>query len=128
LEISQHIICDLLVEIISAQSVVSCCGKNFDDTVADLDDRYIKCTAAEVVNHDLLLFSVVQSVSQSSCRRLVDDTLYIKTRDLTCILCCLTLCVIEVCRNCDNCLCYLFSKVSLCVRFQFLKDHCRDLL
>ena len=128
LEICQHIICNLLVEIISTKSVVSCCRQYFDDAVADLDDRYIKCTASKVIYHDLLFFFIIQSISKRCCRRLVDDTFYIQTCDLTCIFCCLTLCVIEICRNSDHCLCYFLSKVSLCVCFQFLKNHCRNLL
>ena len=35
-----------------------------------------------------------------------DDTLYIQTSDLTGILGCLTLCIVEICRNSDNCFAY----------------------
>ena len=69
-----------------------------------------------------------QAVCQCSCGRLVDDTFYIQACDLTCILGCLTLCVVEVCRNGDNCLGYFLTEIVLSVRFQFLKDHCGDLL
>src|SRR5699024_11492222 len=117
LKVCQHVICDLLVEVIAAETVVSCCGKNLDDTVADLDDRNIERTAAEIIYHDILLFLVVKSVSQCSRRRLVDDTFYIKSCDLTSILCSLALCIIKICRNCDNCLCNFLPKVSFCVCF-----------
>ena len=40
----------------------------------------------------------------------------------------LTLSIVEVSRNCDNCLCYFLTKICLCILFQFLKDHCGDLL
>ena len=128
LELSKDIICYFLVEVIAAQTVVSCCGKNFDNTVTDLDDGNIEGTASKVVYHDLLLFLVIQSVCQSCCGRLVDDTFYIKTCDFTGIFGCLTLCVIKVSRNCDNCFCYFLTKVVLCITFQFLKDHSGDLL
>ena len=128
LELSKDIICYFLVEVIAAQTVVSCCGKNFDNTVTDLDDGNIESTASKVVYHDLLLFLVIQSVCQSCCGRLVDDTFYIKTCDFTGIFGSLTLCVVEVSRNGDNCFCYFLTKVVLCITFQFLKDHSGDLL
>ena len=128
LKFSDHVIGQLLVEVIAAQTVVSGCGKNFNNAVADLDDRHIKSTAAKVIYHDLLLFLIVKSISQGCCRRLVDDTFYIQARDLSCVLGSLTLCVIEVCRYGDDSLCHLFSQISFCVCFQLLQDHCGDLL
>ena len=35
-------------------------------------------------------------ISQRCCCRLVDDTFYIKSCDLTCILCRLALCIVEI--------------------------------
>ena len=128
LELSQHIICNLLVEVITTQSVVTGCGQNLDNTVTDLNDGNIEGTAAQVVYHDLLLMLVVQTIGQSCCCRLVDDTFYIQTGNLTGILCSLTLSIVEVGRNCDNSLCYFLAQISLCIAFQFLQDHSRNLL
>ena len=128
LELGNHVVGNFLVEVIAAQVVVTSGCQNFDNAVTDLDDRYIKGTAAQVVYHDLLLILIVKAVCQCSCGRLVDDTFYIQACDLTCILGCLTLCVVEVCRNGDNCLGYFLTEIVLSVRFQFLKDHCGDLL
>ena len=91
---------------------ITVCRKYLDDTITDLDNRYIECTTAEIVYHDLLLFLIVKTVSKCCCCRLVDDTLYIQSCDLTCILGCLTLCVVEVSRNRDDCFCYFLSEVS----------------
>ena len=91
--------------------------KNFNNAVTDLDDGNIECTAAEVIYHDLLLFLVVKAISKGCRCRLVDDTLYIKTGDLTCILCCLTLGIVEVSRNCDNSFCYLLTEVAFSICF-----------
>ena len=44
LELCQHVICYFLVEVITTQTVVTCGRQNFDNTITDLDDRYIKCT------------------------------------------------------------------------------------
>ena len=128
LELCKHVVCDLLVKVIAAQTVVAGCSQNFDDTVADLDDGNIECTAAEVINHDLLLFFVVKAVCKSCCCRLVDDTFYIKACDLAGVLGSLTLCVIEICRYGDDRFGDLLTQIILCVFFQLLKNKCRDLL
>ena len=128
LEILQHVVCDRVVKVIAAEVAVAVNCENFDDAVADIDDRNIECAAAKVIDHDLLIYFVVKAVSQSCCCRLVDDTLYFKTCDLAGVLCCLALSVVEVCRNCDDCLCDLLTDIVLSVSLQFLKDHSGDLL
>ena len=40
----------------------------------------------------------------------------------------LTLCVGEVCGNCNNSLCNLLAEICFCVRLELLKDHCGNLL
>ena len=115
LEICDHVICDLLIEVITTKPVVTVCSQNLDNAVTDLNDRYIECTAAKVVYHDLLFFFIVKSVCKSCSCRLVDDTFYIKACDLTCIFCSLTLCIVEICRYCDNCFCYLLAKIILSI-------------
>ena len=128
LEFSNHVICDLLVEVITTQMVVTCGSQNLDNAVTDLDDGNIEGTAAKVVYHDLLLFLIVKAVCQCCSSRLVDDTFYIKSCDLTCILGCLSLCIVEVCRNSDNCLAYFLAQIVLCICFQLLQNHSGNLL
>ena len=43
-ELFNHVICDLVIKVITTKTVVSGCGQYFDDAVTDLDNRYIKCT------------------------------------------------------------------------------------
>ena len=118
-ELGKHPVSDLLVEVVAAQTVVAGSGKNLDNSVADLDDRNIECTAAEVVNHDLLLFLIVKSISQSRRCRLVDDTFYIKACDFARVLGRLTLRVVEICGNGDNRLSNCLAKISFRVFFSF---------
>ena len=98
-------------------------GKNFLNTVAHFDDRYIECTAAQVVNHDLLILFLINTVRKCSGCWLIDDSLNCQTCDLTGVLSSLSLCVCEVSRNCYNSLCYLFAQISLSVSLQLLKYH-----
>ncbi len=104
LELVDHPLDQFVVKIITTEVRIAVCRENLDDAIADLDDGHIKCTAAEVIHQNLLLFLVVKAICQRCRCRLVDDTLYIQSCDLTCILCRLTLRIIEVCRNCDDCL------------------------
>ena len=117
-----------LVEVIAAQMCVTVCSQNLDNTVTDFDDGNVEGTAAQVINHNFLFVFVIQTVCQCCGCRFVDDTLYIQTCNFAGILCCLSLRVIEVSRNSDNCLCYGFAQISLCVCFQLLQNHSRDFL
>ena len=103
LEFIDHPLCDTVIKIIATKMCITVCRQYFDNAVTDLNDRYIECTTTQIVYHDLLLFFIVKTISKCCCGRLVDDTFYIKTCDLTCIFGCLTLCVIEVSRYCDDC-------------------------
>ena len=100
----------------------------FDDTVADLDDGDIKRAAAKVVDHDLLLFFIIKTISQSCCCRLVYYTLDLKSGDLSGVLCSLSLRIIEICGNRDDRIGYLFSQIAFRICLQLLKDHCGYLL
>ena len=119
---------DALIEVVAAETVVTRGGKDFKYTVRDLEQRYIKCTAAEVEYHYLLVNLFIHTVCKCRCGRLVYDTQDLKTRYLTCVLSRLTLCIGEVCGDGDDRLAYLCSEICLCVRLHLLKDHSGDLL
>ena len=53
-------------------------------SVTEFQNRYIECTAAEVVyGHLHIVLLLVHTVGQRGCGRLVDDTLNLQARDLT---------------------------------------------
>ena len=74
-----------------ANSIGTVGSQNFGNAVAHLDDGDIERTAAEVVDHDLLVGFLIDAVSQRSSRRLVDDTLDVQAGDGTGVLGGLTL-------------------------------------
>ena len=119
---------DSLIEVITAKTVVTGCCENFLNTVAHLDDRYIECTTAEVINHNLLVCFLINAIWKSSSSRLIDDTLNFKTSNLTSVLSCLTLCVCKVSRNCNNSLCYCIAKICFCISLKLLKNHSGNFL
>ncbi len=128
LELGSQVIHDPLVEVVAAQMGVAGSGQNLDDALADVQDGYIEGTAAQVIDHDLLVLFLVNTVSQSSCGGLVDDTLDVQTGNLTGVLGGLTLGVVEVCGHGDNSLGDLLAQISLGVGLQLLEDHCGNLL
>ena len=128
LELADHPVHDLLVEVIAAQVGVAVGGQNLDDAVADVDDGDIEGTAAQVVDHDLLLGLIVQAVGQGCRCGLVDNTLDFEACDLAGVLGRLTLGVIEICGNSDDGLVDFLTQIALCVRFQLLQDERGDLL
>ena len=119
---------DALIEVVTAETVVTCGCEDLENTVADVEKRNVERTASKVEYHDLLIVFLVHTVSKSCGGRLVDYTLDLKTRDLTRVLGSLTLSVGEVCGDGDDSLGNGSAEISLCVSLKLLKYHSRDLL
>ena len=128
LELCHQIIGNALIKVVAAETVVAGRCENFNNTVADFQNGHIEGAAAEVVNHDLLVIFFIKPIGKSCCGRLVDDTLYFKACNLAGVLCCLTLCIREVCRNRDDCFGNRLSEVSFGICLQLLENHCGNLL
>jgi len=65
-------------------------------------DRDIEGTAAEIIDGNDRVFCAVQTVGQGGGRRLIDDSKNLKAGNLTSILGCLPLRIIEIRRNGDD--------------------------
>ena len=74
LELALEVVDYSLVEVVAAEVVVAGGRENLLNAVADLNDGYIERTAAEVVYNDLLLFFLINAVSERCRCRLVDDS------------------------------------------------------
>jgi hypothetical protein len=109
---------DALVEVIAAQVGITVGGQNLGNAVAHLDDGDIEGAAAQVVDHDLLVFFLIDAVCQRSGSRLVDDTLDVQTGNGACVLGGLTLAVVEVSRNGDDGLGDRLAQISLGAVFE----------
>ncbi len=118
----------LLSQVVAAEAVVAGGGQNFDDAVADLQHRHVERAAAEVIDHDLLVGLLVQTVSQCGRGRLVDDALDVETRDLAGVLGGLALGVGEVGRDGDDRFRDGLAEVGFRVSLQLLQNHGADLL
>ena len=96
---------------------------DFEDAVADVEDRNIEGAAAEVVDRHGLIGFLVQTVGERRRRRLVDDAEHFQPRDLAGVLGRLTLRVVEVRGHGDDRLRDLFAQIRLRVGLQLLQDH-----
>src|SRR2546423_427512 len=87
-------------------------GDNLKNSVVEIQDRDIKRAAAQVIpSHGTVLF-LIESVSEGGGGGLVYQPKDLKARDAASVLCCLTLCVIEIRRNRDYGLAYSRAKVA----------------
>ena len=98
-----------LIKVIAAQMVVARSSQHFYDSFADLDNGHVKGTSAQVIDHDLLWLAVVQAIGKRSTRRLVNNTLNIKSCNSACVFCRLSLDIIKICRHCNDRFRHFFS-------------------
>ena len=128
LEFLNEVVDDARVKVVAAETVVARRGQHFDDAVADLQHGHVEGAAAEVVDHDLLVAFLVQTVGEGRRGRLVDDALDVKTGDLAGILGRLTLGVGEVGGDGDDGLGHALAEIGLGVGLELLQHHRGDLL
>mmetsp|Transcript_23699 Transcript_23699/g.62380 ORF Transcript_23699/g.62380 Transcript_23699/m.62380 type:complete len:237 (-) Transcript_23699:129-839(-) len=102
-----------MVHIFTTQRGVTVRRLHFEHASRDLQDGDVKSSASQIVHSDNLAILVVHSKRQCGGSRLIDNTQNLETRNLACILSCLTLCVIEVRGDCDHCLLNSASQMSL---------------
>ncbi len=127
LELGDQEIDYAVVDIFTTQMGVAVSRLHLKHAIADLKDRDIEGTSSEVEHRHLLFLLPVKTVRQCRGSGLVDDPLYIKASNLTCILRGLPLRVVEVCRHGDHGLIDFFTQICLGVHLEFLQDHGRDL-
>ncbi len=111
LELGNQILDQTHIEVFTAEERVTVGGLYFKHAVADFKNRNVERAAAKIVNSDGLAFALIETVSKCCSRWLVDDTQNFKTSDLAGILGCLTLSIIEVCRNRNNSLRHGFAEI-----------------
>ena len=120
---------DHLVEVVTTEVGVAVGGEHFKHTAAKFEDRDIKRTATKVEHGNLhVLVGLVYAISESGCRRFVDDALHFKSGNLTGFLGGLALRVGEVGRHCDDGFRHFLAEVVFGGLLHLLKHHGRDFL
>ena len=119
---------DHLVEVVTTEVGVAVGRQDLEDAVRQVEDRDVVGAAAEVVDGDLLVALLVETVGERRGGRLVDDAQHVQTGDAAGVLGGITLGVVEVGRDGDDRLVDLLAQIRFGVGLQLLQDHRRDFL
>merc|ERR1719486_1555172 len=117
---------DALVEVLASQVRVAVRRHNLEDPVVDREQRHVECAAAEVVDEDVLLRLLVETVRDGRGGRLVDNPKDLKAGDRSGVLRRLALRVVEVRRHGDDGVLHLLAKVVLSRLLHLGEHHRRD--
>ena len=101
-------------------------GLHLHHAFADFQNRDVECAASEVIDGNGFVLLLVEPVSQSGRRRLIDDAENFQPRDSACILRRLPLAVVEVSRDGNHGLRNLFTQILLGGVFHLLENHGGD--
>ncbi len=115
-----------LVEVLAAQVGVAIGRFDLENALAQLQDRNVERSPAQVEDGDLLVLLLVQAVSQGGRRRLVDDPEHVQAGDLAGVLGGLPLGVVEVGRHGDDRVRDFFAQIVLGGLFHLHQDHRRN--
>ena len=102
LEEFENPIHDAAVEVVASQEGVPSGRENLEDPFADLQNRDVEGSPAEVVDEDLSLLLVVEAVGEAGGGGLVDDPGHLQTGDGGGVFGRLPLGIVEVGRNRDD--------------------------
>ena len=126
LELFRQPVDNSLVQVVTTQVRVAVRRLHLEDTIANVQDRHVKRAAAEIVDGDVLVLLLVETVSQRGRRRLVDDPQDIQAGDFPGVFRSLPLTVIEVRRHSDHGLGDLLTQIRLGIGSQLLQNHGRN--
>ncbi|KAH3669579.1 hypothetical protein OGATHE_002391 [Ogataea polymorpha] len=115
------------VKVLTTQVSVTIGGLDLKDTVVNVQDGDIEGTSTQVEHGDDVGVSLLQTVSQSSSSRFVDNSGNVQTNNSTCVLGGLSLSVVEVCWNSHDSVLDRFTKVGLGSLFHLVENETSDL-
>ena len=127
-ELLHHPVDNPHIPVVAAKAVVAGGGEHLEHALANVEDRHVESSAAEVEYKDLMLALLVLSVGEACCRRLVDNAEHFKPGDRPRVLRRLALRVGEIRGNRDHSLRHRLAEIVLRVALHLLQDHRRDLL
>merc|ERR1719379_1136813 len=119
---------DALVEVLASQVRVAVGRNNLEDAVVNRQKRNVECTAAKVVDKDVLLGLLVKTVRDGRSSGLVDDPENLKACNRSGVLGRLALRIVEIRRHGDDRVLHLLAEVVLRSLLHLREHHRRDLL
>ena len=122
-EFVENPIHEAIVPVVTAEMRVAVRGFDFKHAVADFQNGNIKRAAAQIVNGDLLVLLLVETVSERRGGRLVDDAENFEAGDAAGVLRGLTLRVVEISGNGDDGLRDFFAEARFGVGLELGENH-----
>ena len=113
----------LRVPIVAAEVGVAVGRFDFKNAVADFEHGNVERAAAQIVNRDLLVLLLVQTVGERCRRRLIDNSQHFETGDLARVFGRVALRVVEISRNGDDRLRDFFAELRFRVGFHLRQNH-----
>ena len=101
-KIFENVINNLVIEVFTAEVSITVGRFYFKDAIAKLKDGDIESTTTKIEDDNLLVIFLIETISESCCGRLVDNTANLEASDFTGIFGGLALRIVEVGRNRDN--------------------------
>mmetsp|Transcript_42623 Transcript_42623/g.123236 ORF Transcript_42623/g.123236 Transcript_42623/m.123236 type:complete len:216 (-) Transcript_42623:222-869(-) len=110
-----------MVQVLAAQRGVPVRGLDLEDAARDLEDGDVEGAAAKVVDRNGLAIRRLHAEGEGSSRGLVDDAEHIQPGNLSRILGCLALRIVEVRWDRDDSLVHAATKVRRCSLLHLLQ-------
>ena len=129
LELLGEVLHHTVIKVLTSQMGISSSRLHLEDSILDRQQRHIEGTATQIENQNVLLTSLlIQTVSNSSSRRLVNDTHHVQSSNRSGILRSLTLTIVEVSRHRNHSVLHLLTQIRLGNLLHLGKHHRRNLL
>ena len=107
------------IPIVSTQMGIPIRRLHFKKPVPNIQNRDIKSPTAQIINRNLLILLLIQSVGQRGRRRLVNDPQNFQPSNFPRVFRCLTLTIVEISRHRDHRLGDFFSQLRFRIRLEF---------
>src|SRR5579884_3100859 len=104
-----------IVNVITAQMGIAAGGKHLEDAAFQLEDRNVKCSAAQIVNRDDAFLPLVEPVGQSRSGGFIHQPEYVQAGDPAGVFGCLPLSVVEIRRDRNDRFGDRNAEASLCI-------------
>ncbi|GAG78994.1 unnamed protein product [marine sediment metagenome] len=95
-ELVSQMIYQRLVEVVAAEVRIAVGTEDLDDVIADIENRYVEGSAAEVEDRNLFVLFPLKAVGKRCGGRLIDNSLDLEPCYFAGVLGCLALRVVEV--------------------------------
>ena len=86
LEYVEEMVNDTVVEVLTTKVCISVGRLHLKDAIAKFEDGNVKRTATEIKDSDLFLFTLFEAIGERRSGWLVDDTLDLKSSNLSSVL------------------------------------------